>query len=149
MTVLLFVLLVGCAVNSEAVEVGDTQDRVVLTLLDHVMAVSQIGEEKARMAFVDSVVLIGNYHDESILDLQGGFIGTVKPESASDTGIDWIGQAFFKLHPFVRRKVKLAEHWVFLKSVEYGVVGGYNFTEKDWYTRFQIGLAFGITPKRP
>ena len=117
---------------------------VVGTLLDHVTTVTQFASGKTNLALLDSVVLIGSYKGQSILDLQAGFNGTAAPESA---GMNLVAGGFFKVSSLLKDKMHLSPQWKFLNSLEHGVAYQYDFRNKRDYVVYQVGLAFTLNPK--
>lgn len=118
------------------------------TLLDHVSYTGQLRDGESRGAFVDSIVKIGSYNGRSIFDIQAGFAGEAKPETATETGVKWICGGLFKVSSLIRDTVKFADHWEFLNALEYGVKYDYDFTDKRDYVSIQVGLAFSLEPKK-
>lgn len=127
-----------------ALQIGD---QLKLSLLDHAMIATQVDEHgDIQTALVDSVILIGRHRGFSIVDIQGGIFGNARPETVEDAGLKWAVQAFAKIHPFTRDKIRLADEYKFLNALNYGLVGGYNVTDSDWYGRLQFALEFGAQP---
>lgn len=122
-------------------------DMVSLTLLEHVMPVTQFRSGETRIALVDSIVQIGSYNGKSILDLQAGFNGDTKPEAGEVSGANLIGGGFLKVSSLISSSVHYPERWRFLQSVEHGPFVNYDFREKNWFGGYQAGLAFSLSPK--
>lgn len=140
------VLLLGQSVRSEGLG-----DLIKTSLIDNVGLVAQYGFEDEdkdgpKMALVDSIIQIGSYKGDSLLDLQLGFFGDTKPEPGDTEAISYIGGAYLRLDPFVRNLVTLPEHWEFLKAIQFGPVAFYDFREKEWYGSLQVGLFFDPKP---
>ena len=139
-------ILLGPLRPAHALQIGD---QLKLSLLDHAMIATQVDEHgDIQTALVDSVILIGRHNGYSILDIQGGIFGNARPETVDEAGIKWAAQAFLKIHPFTRDNLRLADQYKFLNSLNYGLVGGYNITDEDWYGRLQFALEFGADPKQ-
>lgn len=123
-------------------------DLITTTLLDNVTTVTQFQSGQTNLSLLDSIVLIGNYHGQSILDLQLGFSGNVKPGPDEVTGADYLAGAFFKFNPFLRERIHVPVEWEFLRSLEYGVGYHYSFRTKRDFLSFQVGFAFDLNPKQ-
>lgn len=146
---LLAVFLVGGMINLGLVSSGHADeigDLIKTTLIDHVTTVTQFKSGETKVALKDSVVLIGSYDGRSILDLQVGISAETAPSADEVTGGNLIFGGFLKLSSLVKNKIKLADHWKFLNSIEYGVAWDYDTREKADYASFQVGLAFGLAP---
>lgn len=128
-----------------SVKALDITDQIKLTLIDHVSVANQVKEGDSRVVMVDSIVLIGKHEGRSIFDLQGGIAGDARPE-AGQSGINWIAGGFLKVSTFTKDKLKLADHWAFLNSLEYGLKYDYDFTQKKDYLALQFALSFGLAP---
>lgn len=117
------------------------------TLLDHVMTVTQFTSGETKLALVDSVVQIGSKEGRSILDLQAGFSGNVKPEPDQVQAANLVGGAFLKVSTLISGQVNFPSHWEFLNSLEHGAYAMYDFRDKDTDFGYQVGLAFDLAPK--
>lgn len=135
------VLLLSCG----SVQALDVTDQIKLSLLDHVVAANQIADGGNRVVLVDTIVLIGKHNGRSILDLQGGIAGDSRPE-ADEVGINWLGGAFFKISSLIRDQVHFADQYKFLNALEYGLFVNRDFTQKEWVSGIQVGLAFSLNP---
>lgn len=124
-----------------------SEDLVSLTLLDHVMAVTQFRSGETNIALVDSIVRIGSTNGESVFDLQAGFNSNVKPDSGEVAGANLIVGGFFKVSSLVKDKIKFPDHWKFLNSIEHGPVYFYDLRDKDDFIGYQVGLAFSLQPR--
>jgi hypothetical protein len=122
-------------------------DLITTTLLDHVMPVTQVVSKDTKMALVDSVIQIGSKNKRSIVDLQAGFSGEVKPEPGDVSGVNLIAGGFFKVNTLLSDVINYPDHWKFLNSLEWGPVYFYDFREKRDYAGIQFGLAFSLQPK--
>lgn len=117
-------------------------DMIKASLIDHVSAVSQVGDGHTKAAAVDSIIRIGKWNGQSILNLQAGFNKDLGEEDT--THLIYGGQ--IRLDPFITPKLNLPEHWVFLKNIEYGPAMHYDQRNSVWYGYFQAGWVFGQNP---
>lgn len=122
-------------------------DIITSTLLDHVTVVTQFQNAKTKYALMDSVIQIGQVKGKSILDLQAGINGDVKPASDEVNGANFLAGAWLKVNPFLEDKITLPNDWEFLRSLEHGPAISYDFRTRDWVASYQVGLAFGLKPK--
>lgn len=120
---------------------------IVSTLVDHVTTVTQFRSGETHLALMDSVVQIGKVNGGSILDLQAGFSGDVKPDASEPRGMNFLGGGFLKVSSLLKGKINFPSHWTFLNSIEHGAVVIYDFRDKVWRGGYQVGLAFSLNPK--
>lgn len=123
------------------------------SLLDHVDTVSLFGigrqsKGPTKLAMVDSVIRIGNYAGDSILDLQAGFFGDTKPVQGETQAVNWIYGAQLRIDPFLKNKLPVPPEWEFLKALEQGPSVFYNSTGKEWFYGYEMGLSFGLSPNK-
>lgn len=121
-------------------------DLIKATLLDHIGPVVHYDDKgNTRYALIDSVILIGRYKENPIFQGQVGLAGLTKPENQGD-GLNLIAGGLVRVDPFFGEYVNIPDHWEFLKAVEWGPVGFYDFTEREWYSGIQVGLSFDLNP---
>lgn len=141
----LFLIMAGCK-KAEAFELPDF---IETTLIDHVSAVTQAelipeeGEDaRFKGALTDSIVRIGKHNGHSILDAQIGWTGELEESGFGN----FIAGGFFKVSTFTTDYLELPDHWKFLNAIEHGLIYQYDFTDKDDFFGYQVGLPFTLNP---
>ena len=138
----------GIMLSTTAVANAELPDIIKSTLIDHVSVVTQFDSRGAtRLAFMDSVIRIGSYEHDSILELQAGFTGEYDPDAGDIGSANFVAGGLFRVDPFIKQGVNFDEHWLFLKSIQHGPTCHYDFREKEFYFSYQAGLAFSLDPK--
>ena len=122
-------------------------DIITSTLLDHVTTVTQFQNGKTKYALMDSVIQIGKINRKSFLDLQAGINGDTKPNPNEVNGASFLAGAWLKVNPFLENVATFPGEWQFLRSLEHGPALSYDFRDRIWVGSYQIGLAFGLSPK--
>lgn len=129
-------------------QVVQADNIIEATLIDHVMPVTQFRSNKTKLALLDSVILIGKIDNKSILDLQLGFNGDVKPEHDKANSADFVAGAFLKVSSIINSHIVFPQHWEFLRALEHGAFIQYDWRDKNVYGGYQAGLSFKLNPNK-
>jgi hypothetical protein len=139
--ILVAVCLLGLATSVKA----GLLEPIQATLIDHVEAVTQFDDHgNERISLLDSVLRIGSYEGETLFHVQAGFSGDTAPEQGQSA--NWLVGGMLRLDPFFKG-INTPEHWSFLKALEVGAGGYYDFETQDWFPAITVGLGFTLNPK--
>lgn len=127
-------------------------DYIKATLTDHVVATTLYGfsgndQGPVKLALVDSVFRIGRLDGASIVDLQAGFFGNSNEVEGENQVGNWIAGGQLRVDPFIKKYVPLPAHYEFLKAIVHGPVAYWDFTNKEEFFGYGVGLSFDLNPK--
>lgn len=122
------------------------------SLLDHVVASTMFGftdnaKGPSKLVLVDSIVRVGHFENDSLLDLQAGFFGNANDVTGENNVANWIAGAQLRVDPFMRKYLNLNPTYEFLNAVEHGVTAYYDFTNEEFIAGYSVGMSFDLVAK--
>lgn len=121
-------------------------DQVSVALLGHMETVLETTTNgKTRADLLATPIQIGRWNNEYIAGVDGGILGSVKPDTLGQAGFKWTAGVHFHLSPLLRSAMpKISPNYPALAALEINPRVSYRFRNRAENTRPGVEVGVGI-----